>query len=182
MSKGKLIVISGPAGTGKGTVVNALIEKNADLALSISATTRAPRGTEQDGVNYFFKTAEEFEKMIENKELLEYANFVGNYYGTPKKYVLDQLDAGKNVILEIEVVGALRVKENYPEAVLIFLLPPSMEELENRLRGRGTDSEESIIKRLKRAEEELELKTKYDHCVVNDEVERAVSEIEDIIK
>ena len=180
-SKGKLIVISGPAGTGKGTVVEALRARK-EYALSISATTRAPRGTEQDGVNYFFKTVEEFEKMIENKEFLEYANFVGNYYGTPKQYVLDRLDEGRDVILEIEVQGALQVKENYPEALLIFLLPPCKQELENRLRGRGTDSEETIIKRLARADEELALQDKYDYRVVNDTVERAVEEIEGIIE
>ncbi len=180
MSKGKLIVISGPAGTGKGTVINGLMERER-YALSVSATTRAPRGFEQDGINYFFKTVEEFEKMIENDEFLEYAKFVDNYYGTPKKYVLDKLEEGKNVLLEIEVQGALQVKKNYPDATLIFLLPPSMDELESRLRGRATDSEETIVKRLARANEEMEYKDKYDYQVVNLEVEQAVQEIEDII-
>ena len=180
MSKGKLIVISGPAGTGKGTVINGLMERKR-YALSVSATTRAPRGFEQDGINYFFKTVDEFEEMIKNGEFLEYAKFVGNYYGTPKKYVLQKLEEGKNVLLEIEVQGALQVKENYPEATLIFLLPPSMDELESRLRGRDTDSEETIVKRLARAKEEMEYKDKYDYQVVNLEVEQAVEEIEKII-
>ncbi len=180
MSKGKLIVISGPAGTGKGTVINGLMERKR-YALSVSATTRAPRGFEQDGINYFFKTVDEFEEMIKNGEFLEYAKFVDNYYGTPKKYVLQKLEEGKNVLLEIEVQGALQVKENYPEATLIFLLPPSMDELESRLRGRDTDSEETIVKRLARAKEEMEYKDKYDYQVVNLEVEQAVEEIEKII-
>ncbi len=180
MAKGRLIVISGPAGTGKGTVVNGLMERER-YALSVSATTRAPRGFEQDGINYFFKTVEEFEEMIKNNEFLEYAKFVDNYYGTPKKFVLDKLEEGKNVLLEIEVQGALQVKKNYPEATLIFLLPPSMEELESRLRGRATDSEETILKRLARAEEEMSYKDKYDFQVVNFEVDQAVQEIEDII-
>ncbi|MBR6400930.1 MAG: guanylate kinase [Firmicutes bacterium] len=180
MKKGRLIVISGPAGTGKGTVVNGLMERER-YALSVSATTRAPRGFEQDGINYFFKTVEEFEEMIKNGEFLEYAKFVDNYYGTPKKYVLDKLEEGKNVLLEIEVQGALQVKKNYPDATLIFLLPPSMDELESRLRGRATDSEETILKRLARAEEEMSYKDKYDYQVVNLEVEQAVEEIENII-
>ncbi len=180
MAKGRLIVISGPAGAGKGTVVNGLMERER-YALSVSATTRAPRGFEQDGINYFFKTVEEFEEMIKNNEFLEYAKFVDNYYGTPKKFVLDKLEEGKNVLLEIEVQGALQVKKNYPEATLIFLLPPSMEELESRLRGRATDSEETILKRLARAEEEMSYKDKYDYQVVNFEVDQAVQEIEDII-
>ncbi|MBQ9518687.1 MAG: guanylate kinase [Firmicutes bacterium] len=180
MTKGKLIVVSGPAGTGNGTVINGLMERER-YALSVSATTRAPRGFEQDGINYFFKTVEEFEEMIKNGEFLEYAKFVGNYYGTPKKYVLQKLEEGKNVLLEIEVQGALQVKQNYPEATLIFLLPPSMDELESRLRGRATDSEETIVKRLARAKEEMEYKDKYDYQVVNLEVEQAVQEIEKII-
>ncbi len=180
MAKGKLIVISGPAGTGKGTVINGLMERER-YALSVSATTRAPRGFEQDGINYFFKTVDEFEEMIKNGEFLEYAKFVDNYYGTPKKYVLQKLEEGKNVLLEIEVQGALQVKKNYPEATLIFLLPPSMDELESRLRGRATDSEETIVKRLARAKEEMEYKDKYDYQVVNLEVDQAVQEIEKII-
>ncbi len=181
MAKGKLIVISGPAGTGKGTVINGLMERER-YALSVSATTRKPRGFEQDGLNYFFKTVEEFEEMIKNGEFLEYAKFVGNYYGTPKKYVLEKLEEGKNVLLEIEVEGAMQIKKNYPEAALIFLLPPSEEELESRLRGRATDSEETILKRLARAKEELAQKDKYDYQVVNIEVEQAVEEIEEIIR
>lgn len=180
MAKGKLIVISGPAGTGKGTVVNGLMERG-NYALSISATTRAPRGFEVNGINYFFKTVEEFEQMIANDEFIEYAKFVDNYYGTPKNYVLEKLNEGKNVLLEIEFQGAFQVKKNYPDAVLIFLLPPSKEELESRLRGRATDSEETILKRLARADEELAQQDKYDYKVVNDDVERAVEEIEDII-
>lgn len=181
MDKGLLIVVSGPSGAGKGTVMNKLIA-GGDYALSVSATTRSPREGEQDGINYFFKTREEFEKMIADNEFLEYAEFCGNYYGTPLPYVNQKLDEGKNVILEIEVKGAFQVKEKCPEAVLIFLAPPSMKELEERLVGRGTESPEVIAERLARAMEELDLIDDYDYVVINDDVDEAVADIRSIVK
>ncbi len=181
MDKGLLIVVSGPSGAGKGTVMNKLIA-GGDYALSVSATTRSPREGEQDGINYFFKTREEFEKMIADNEFLEYARFCGNYYGTPLSYVNQKLDEGKNVILEIEVKGAFQVKEKCPEAVLIFLAPPSMKELEERLVGRGTESPEVIAERLARAMEELDLIDDYDYVVINDDVDEAVADIRSIVK
>lgn len=179
-NKGLLLIISGPSGAGKGTVVNKLIEEG-NFALSISATTRKPREGEQDKVHYFFKSVEEFKKMIANDELLEYAIFCDNYYGTPKSYVDEQRALGKNIILEIEVQGALQVKENNPDAVLVFMAPPSIEELNNRLIGRGTETAEVIVKRISRAIEEIELIDKYDYVVINDVVENAVNSINTIV-
>jgi guanylate kinase len=181
MDKGLLIVVSGPSGAGKGTVMKELMS-GGDYALSVSATTRSPREGEVDGENYFFKSREEFEGMIADNEFLEYAEFCGNYYGTPVGYVAKQLDAGKNVILEIEVKGAFQVKERLPEAVLIFLAPPSLNELESRLVGRGTESAEVVAQRLARAEEELELISDYDYIVINDKVENAADDIRAIVK
>lgn len=181
MDKGLLIVVSGPSGAGKGTVMNKLIA-GGGYALSVSATTRSPREGEQDGINYFFKTRDEFEKMIADNDFLEYAEFCGNYYGTPLPYVNQKLDEGKNVILEIEVKGAFQVKEKCPEAVLIFLAPPSMKELEERLVGRATESPEVIAERLARAMEELDLIDDYDYVVINDDVDEAVADIRSIVK
>ena len=178
--QGILLIISGPSGSGKGTIVERLCEKN-NFSLSISATTRKPREYEKDGVHYFFHTREEFEKMRDRKELLEWAEFCGNYYGTPRKYVTEQLMAGNNVILEIEVQGALQVKKIYPEGVLIFMVPPNLEELGNRLTKRGTEDKETINKRLRRALEEMELVEEYDYLVINDKVSGAVHEIESIL-
>lgn len=172
-----LIVVSGPSGVGKGTVVKELV-KNEKYALSISCTTRKPRPGEEDGKDYFFKTNAEFEEMISQNNFLEYAGYCDHYYGTPKDYVLKKMAEGKDVILEIEVQGALQVKKNNPDAILIFVLPPSMEELKNRLSGRGTESEEVIEKRLARAAEELKLLERYDYAITNDTVENAVNEIE----
>ncbi|MCI8805456.1 MAG: guanylate kinase [Clostridiales bacterium] len=178
--KGILLIISGPSGAGKGTVVSKLKEKSG-YSLSISATTRKPRQNEIDGVHYFFKSKEEFEKMIEDKKLLEYADFCGNYYGTPTDFVNERIENNKTVILEIEIQGALQVKSIYPEAVLIFLTPPSMDELEKRLVGRATETPEKIELRLKRAVEEIDNIDKYDYIVINDSVERAVVDIEHIV-
>ncbi len=180
-SKGILLVLSGFAGAGKGTVVGRLMSDYDDYALSISATTRAPRGTEQDGVEYFFKTVEEFEQMINDDQLIEYANYVGNYYGTPKEYVQRKLDEGKNVILEIEMQGALKVKEKFPDTFLIFLVTKDAATLEQRLRGRGTDTEESILKRLDRANDEAAAIDKYDCVIVNDDIDSCVERIHQMI-
>ena len=154
-TKGSLVIVSGFSGAGKGTVVKAITQKYDNYALSISATTRAPRPGELEGREYFFKTREEFEQMITGGQLIEYAQYVGNYYGTPRKYVEQQLEAGKDVILEIEIQGAMKVKKLIPEALLIFMTPPSANELKNRLEGRGTEAKEVIQSRLERAVEEL---------------------------
>ena len=181
--KGILMIVSGPAGVGKGTVVARSIEKsNGGIYLSISATTRAPRPIDTEGVTYFFKKKEEFENMIENNELLEWAVYVDNYYGTPAKPVFDALKSGHDVILEIEVQGALKVKENYKDAVLTFIVPPSFEELEKRLRGRNTETEEQIKKRLSTAKGEFEKIEKYDYVVENNAVEDAVDDLFAILR
>lgn len=179
--KGILLIISGPSGAGKGTVVSEL-KKTGDYFLSISATTRKPRQNEVDGVHYFFKSREQFEDMIKNNELLEYADFCGNYYGTPVDYINKQTEKNKTVILEIEIQGALQVKKVYPEAVLIFLTPPSMSELEKRLIERGTETSEKIKLRLSRAAEEIDNIGKYDYIVVNDTVKQAADDIECIVR
>ena len=181
MSKGVLAVVSGFSGAGKGTVMKALLKEYDDYALSISVTTRNPRPGEEDGREYFFRTRAEVEKMIAEDQLLEYAEYVGNYYGTPRFYVEDMLARGKNVILEIELQGAMKIKEKIPEAVLIFITPPSFEELKNRLIGRGTETEEVINSRLARAAEEAEEMDKYDYIVVNDQVEDCVHCLHQII-
>lgn len=178
----KLFVISGCSGVGKGTVINKFMERNKDFILSVSCTTRNPRPGEVDGVNYFFLTKEEFEKNIKEDKFLEHAQFAGNYYGTKKKYIKQKFEEGYNIILEIETNGALQVKEKMPEAVLIFIAPPSLEELEHRLRGRHTEDEETIQKRLAQVKIELERSQKYDYTVINDNIDRAVEEIERIVK
>ena len=181
--RGLLIVLSGPSGVGKGTVRAAIFSKGEQkFVYSISATTRKPRTGETDGVDYFFKTREEFEQMIQNKQLLEYAEYVGNYYGTPLEYVENTLATGKDVFLEIDVQGAIQVRELMPEGVFIFLTPPDLNELETRIVNRGTDSDEVIAKRMKTAREELELMKYYDYSVVNDTVDNAVQKIEAIIQ
>ena len=181
MRKGLLVLVSGPSGTGKGTVCNLLREKHPELAYSISATTRQPRPGEVDGVNYYFYDKAKFEAMIEAGELLEWANVYGNYYGTPKQAVLDRLEAGEDILLEIDTQGALNVMEAMPEGLYVFLLPPSLEELEKRLRGRGTETEESIARRLGAAKEEIGRAVKYRYVVVNDTVEKAEETIANII-
>ena len=179
-NQGTLLVVSGFSGAGKGTVVNAIMNTYDDYALSVSATTRKPREGEIDGVSYFFKTTDEFKSMIDNNELLEYANYVGNYYGTPTSYVENKLRDGYNVILEIESVGAFNVKKIFPEAVLTFIIPPSADELERRLRGRGTEEDAVIKARLAKACTEAEGVENYDYIVVNENVSDCVSEINDI--
>ena len=181
MSKGVLTVVSGFSGAGKGTVMKRLIQKYDDYALSISVTTRKPREGERDGIEYFFKTKEEVEAMIENDEFLEYARYVDNYYGSPRFYVEEMLAKGKNVILEIEIQGAMQIKAKNQEAVLVFVTPPSFEELRNRLVGRGTETADVIESRLKRASEEAEGMPSYDYILVNDQVEDCVDRLHQII-
>ncbi|WP_042356299.1 guanylate kinase [Bacillus rubiinfantis] len=180
--KGLLIVLSGPSGVGKGTVRKEIFSQ-ADTAFeySISVTTRKPREGEVDGVDYFFRTREEFESLIANEKLLEYAEFVGNYYGTPVDYVRQTLDNGKDVFLEIEVKGARQVREKFPEGLFIFLMPPSLSELKNRIVTRGTESEEVIHNRMLTAREEIEMMELYDYVVVNDQVELACERIKAIV-
>lgn len=181
MRKGILVVISGFSGAGKGTIMKELI-KRYDYHLSISATTRKPRTGETDGIDYYFHTRDEFQEMIKKGELIEWAEYVGNYYGTPKKYVEEQLDAGKDVLLEIEMQGGMLVKEKFPEALLIFVSPPSAEILKERLTGRGTESPEEIEKRLLRAVEEVKYMKDYDYIIVNDDLEEAIGKVKDLIE
>ena len=182
MNKGILVVVSGFSGAGKGTVMKRLMEKYDDYALSVSATTRKPRPGEEDGREYFFRTRDEFEKLIEEDALLEYARYVENYYGTPRSYVEEQLKAGRNVILEIEIQGALKVKKRFPDALLLFVTPPSAEELRKRLVGRGTETLEVINARLARAAEEASGMEAYDYLLVNDDLDRCVEEMHNLIQ
>ena len=182
MPKGILTVLSGFSGAGKGTAMKRLMEKYDDYALSISATTRNPREGEVDGREYFFKATEEFEKMIAQDELIEYARYVNHYYGTPRSYVEEQLENGKDVILEIEIQGALKVKEKFPDTLLVFITPPSAKELRRRLIGRGTESMEVIEQRLARAKEEAEGIDDYECLIVNDDLESCVDELHSVIQ
>ena len=180
--KGILIVVSGFSGSGKGTIMKELLKQYDNYALSISATTRNPRPGEEDGREYFFKTVEDFEKMIAKEQLIEYAKYVDNYYGTPRAYVEEQLEAGKDVILEIEIQGALKVKEKFPETLLLFVTPPSARELKDRLVKRGTESMEVILSRMERAREEAKGMDRYDYLVINDVLEDCVDEVHKIIQ
>ena len=181
MSKGKLLVLSGPSGVGKGTVLGELMKRRNDMCFSVSATTRKPREGEVDGVSYFFVSKERFEEMIGNNELLEYAQFVGNYYGTPRAYVEQQLEQGMNVILDIEVQGAKNIVEMIPDAVPVYMIPPCYDELERRLRGRGTETEEQIQGRLQTAKDEAKAADFYRYIIVNDNLETAVNELDAIM-
>lgn len=178
---GVLAVVSGFSGVGKGTLMGKVIEEYG-YSLSISATSRAPRENEQNGREYFFLTRDEFNSMIKDGGFIEWAEYVGNFYGTPRKYVEDKLGKGEDVILEIEPQGALKVKEQYPDAVLIFIVPPNVKELENRLKGRGTEDETAIKKRLERASEETEFLKNYGYIVVNEDLSEAVKDIHHIIQ
>lgn len=181
MGKGILVVLSGPSGTGKGTICKSFLDKNKDVKLSVSCTTRTPRDGEVHGVNYFFTEKEKFEDMIKKDEFLEYANVYGNYYGTPKAYVDDMLNKGYDVILEIDTQGALNVKEKFEDGVYIFIMPPSLKELENRIVGRGSETEETLKKRLGAVTGEIKLAEKYNYAVINDTIDEAVKKIESII-
>ena len=180
-SEGLKIMLSGPSGSGKGTIVKELI-KDDQFVLSISATTRKPREGEIDGVQYFFKTKEEFENMIEEQAFLEYASFFDNYYGTPLSFIEESVQKGKDVILEIEVQGALQVKHIFEDAIFVFVMPPSLEELENRLVGRNTETREIIEQRLHRAMEEVVLHNEYNYVVINEDVETAAEQIKMIVQ
>jgi guanylate kinase len=181
MQKGKTFIISGPSGVGKSTVLKALLEKRPDLYFSVSATTRDPRPDEVDGVHYHFMDVDTFRRRITENDFLEYAEYVGNFYGTPKKYVDEAMNAGRDVILDIEIQGALQVCGKRPETVRIFIAPPSWAELERRLTERGTDSPEKIQKRLLRAKVEFQTAHTYDYFVINDTVETAVAELDAIL-
>ena len=169
MNKGLLVVVSGPAGSGKGTVVSKIFEKSDDFAFSVSGTTREPRPGETDGVHYHFITKSEFEALIAEEKVLEYTCYCGNYYGTLKDEVEKSLSEGKNVILEIEVDGAMQIKTKYPESVLVLVIPPDFKTLEERLRGRGTNTEEDIINRLERSKEEMKYFERYDYFIINED-------------
>ena len=183
-SRGKLFVISGPSGAGKGTICNELMSQAEpdELCLSISVTTREPRKGEKDGVNYYFISEDEFEDLKENDGLLEFAEVYGHHYGTPKQKVIDKLEAGVDVILEIEMQGALKVRRSYPDGVFIFILPPSMAELRKRITGRGTETKEAIDLRLSKALSEIAYIDKYNYAVVNGKLDEAVSRVKAIIK
>ncbi len=181
-TRGSLIVLSGFAGVGKGTVLKSLFETQEGYAYSVSATTRAPRPGEVDGVHYFFVTKERFEEMIRGNELLEHANYVGNYYGTPRAHVEQKLEEGFDVILEIEVQGALNIRKQVPDAVLIYMLPPSAAILKERLSGRGTETPEVIERRMKRAAEESEYIDHYDYIVINDNADKCARRLHSLIR
>ncbi len=180
--KGLLFVVSAPAGCGKDTILEQLFKKTSNAAYSVSATTRAPRPGEVDGVHYYFLTRERFREMIDNGEVLEYTEYCGNYYGTPKKGVEELLRQGRDVILKIETEGAMNIKRLYPEACLVFILPPSMEVLKTRLKNRGTETEETIERRTKQAYNELSAAADYDYFVVNDELSEAVDDLIAVIR
>ena len=181
MEKGKLFVLSGPSAAGKSTVIGKATAKRDDCCFSVSVTTRKPRPGETDGKEYFFVDPKDFDKMVENDELLEHATYVANHYGTPRKYVQQKLDEGLNVILDIEVQGARQVHEKMPEAVMIFIIPPSLEELEKRLKSRGTETERAIEARLIRARQEYAEADFYDYIIINDDADAAACELDSII-
>lgn len=181
MRTGQLIVLTGPSGVGKGTLVQSLLHRHPQLNLSVSVTTRSPRLGEIEGKDYYFVDGDRFEEMIEKQELLEWAEFAGNFYGTPMQPVVDKIQAGESVLLEIELIGARQVRKTFPQAMQIFILPPTLAELERRIRHRGKDSEAAMICRLQRAEEEIKASDEFDFVVVNDEFERTVKQLEEVM-
>ena len=182
MARGKLYVISGPSGVGKGTICKKVLEADSNIRFSVSMTTRQPREGEADGLDYFFVTKEEFERLLSEGGLLEHNHYVSNYYGTPVKPVMEWLDKGVDVMLEIDFHGAFQVREKYPEAVLVFIMPPSIEQLKARITGRGTESAETINRRLEEAMNDMAQADEYDYRVVNDDIDAAVKEVQQIIK
>ncbi|MEL4897527.1 guanylate kinase [Crocosphaera sp. Alani8] len=181
MASGKLVVLTGPSGVGKGTLVRALLARHPELYLSVSATTRSPREGEVEGIDYYFLSKPAFETMIKQNQLLEWAEYADNYYGTPIAKVEEKIKLGLNVLLEIEVIGATTIKNSFPDALRIFILPPSLEELEHRLRSRKTDSETAILNRLERAKEELKVSEEFDKRIINDDLQVALQELETTI-
>lgn len=179
--KGLLIVVSGPSGAGKGTICKDFLDINTDVLMSVSSTTRLPRQNEVDGVNYNFIKRNEFEDLIAHDQLLEFVHVFDNYYGTPKKWVFDQMEKGRDVLLEIEIIGAMKVKEKYNDAILVFVLPPSIKELKNRIMARGTETDQQIDIRMSRAMQEIKTIEKYDYFILNDNVAKAVKDMEAII-
>lgn len=180
--RGVLLVVSGPSGAGKGTLVQEYVRRNPEVFLSVSATTRKPREGEADGVSYFFKSRSEFKKMIERDELIEYAEYCGNFYGTPRRQIEEFLASGRDVILEIEVQGAMKVRSKTPDGVYVFVLPPGMEELRRRIIGRGSETEETLQLRLDRAQKEYAFINQYNYVVVNDTLDEAVQDLDNILK
>jgi guanylate kinase len=181
MRTGQLIVLTGPSGVGKGTLVQSLLQRHPQLNLSVSITTRSPRAGEVDGVHYYFVDSDRFEEMIKQQELLEWAEFAGNFYGTPMQPVVDKIQAGESVLLEIELIGARQVRKTFPQGMQIFILPPSLAELERRIRERGKDSEAAMICRLQRAEEEIQASDEFDFVVVNDDFDHTLKQLEEVM-
>lgn len=181
MATGRLIVLTGPSGVGKGTLLRSLLQRHPELYLSVSVTTRPPRPGEVNGKHYYFVSRAEFDRMVVNNELLEWAEFAGNCYGTPRHPVEEQIRQGRWVVLEIELEGARQIRRNFPEALRIFILPPSMPELECRLRSRGQDSEEAIVRRLERARAEIDAASEFDFQVINDDLDKALERIEEVL-
>lgn len=181
-NKGTMFIVSGPSGVGKTVLCNAIIDKHyPQLIYSISATSREPRGGEKNGQEYFFYTRKEFEEAIDRNDFAEWAFVHGNYYGTPLKFLEDTLNSGQNIVLNIDVQGALKIKQSYPQSVMIFIAPPSFGELENRIRKRNIDTETSLMYRLENAKQEMAYKEQYEHCIVNDDLQRAIKELDKIV-